>query len=172
MEGVSRTSKYIALAVLLLPSLVGMGTFYGGIAHVPVSSLILVSELAGSYDLLVPLMLVPLSSRTSSSVVAATPLRYMRCAAASTIRARVDSPRSVRRSGRCVLESATSPSYPAPAVATGRSSPKTSRSGGDKGTRRASSAPRRGFGWGRLKIRCIAMPVAATPSSCTVAAAR
>jgi CIC family chloride channel protein len=34
-----------------------MGTFYGGIAHVPVSSLILVSELAGSYDLLVPLML-------------------------------------------------------------------------------------------------------------------
>jgi CIC family chloride channel protein len=38
-------------------ALVGMGTFYGGIAHVPVSSLILVSELAGSYDLLVPLML-------------------------------------------------------------------------------------------------------------------
>jgi len=32
-------------------------TFYGGIAHVPVSSLILVSELAGIYDLLVPLML-------------------------------------------------------------------------------------------------------------------
>ena len=38
-------------------ALVGMGTFYGGIAHVPVSALILVSELAGSYDLLVPLML-------------------------------------------------------------------------------------------------------------------
>jgi CIC family chloride channel protein len=38
-------------------ALVGMGTFYGGIAHVPISSLILVSELAGSYDLLVPLML-------------------------------------------------------------------------------------------------------------------
>jgi chloride channel protein, CIC family len=38
-------------------ALVGMGTFYGGIAHVPLSSLILVSELAGSYDLLVPLML-------------------------------------------------------------------------------------------------------------------
>ena len=38
-------------------ALVGMGTFYGGIAHVPVSSLIIVSELAGSYDLLVPLML-------------------------------------------------------------------------------------------------------------------
>lgn len=38
-------------------ALVGMGTFYGGIAHVPVSSLIMVCELAGSYDLLVPLML-------------------------------------------------------------------------------------------------------------------
>jgi CIC family chloride channel protein len=34
-----------------------MGTFYGGIAHAPVSALILVSELAGSYDLLVPSML-------------------------------------------------------------------------------------------------------------------
>jgi CIC family chloride channel protein len=38
-------------------ALVGMGTFYGGIAHVPISSLVLVSELAGSFDLLVPLML-------------------------------------------------------------------------------------------------------------------
>jgi CIC family chloride channel protein len=38
-------------------ALVGMATFYGGIAHVPIASLILVSELAGSYDLLVPLML-------------------------------------------------------------------------------------------------------------------
>lgn len=38
-------------------ALVGMGTFYGGIAHVPISALIMVSELAGSYDLLVPLML-------------------------------------------------------------------------------------------------------------------
>jgi chloride channel protein, CIC family len=34
-----------------------MGTFYGGIAHVPISSLVMVCELAGSYDLLVPLML-------------------------------------------------------------------------------------------------------------------
>jgi CIC family chloride channel protein len=55
---------YAAAVVLHDPSidpgafaLVGMGTFYGGIAHVPVSSLIMVSELAGSYDLLVPLML-------------------------------------------------------------------------------------------------------------------
>jgi CIC family chloride channel protein len=34
-----------------------MGTFYGGIAHVPLSALVLVCELAGSYDLLVPMML-------------------------------------------------------------------------------------------------------------------
>jgi CIC family chloride channel protein len=38
-------------------ALVGMGALYGGIAHVPISALILVSELAGSYELLVPLML-------------------------------------------------------------------------------------------------------------------
>jgi CIC family chloride channel protein len=38
-------------------ALVGMGAFYGGMAHVPLAALILVSELAGSYDLLVPLML-------------------------------------------------------------------------------------------------------------------
>ncbi len=38
-------------------ALVGMGAFYGGISHAPLSSLVLVCELAGSYDLLVPLML-------------------------------------------------------------------------------------------------------------------
>ena len=38
-------------------ALVGMGCFYGGIAHVPLSALVLVCELAGNYDLLVPLML-------------------------------------------------------------------------------------------------------------------
>lgn len=37
-------------------ALVGMATFYGGIAHAPLSSLVMVCELAGSYDLLVPLM--------------------------------------------------------------------------------------------------------------------
>ena len=37
-------------------SLVGMGIFYGGLAHVPIASLVMVCELAGSYDLLVPLM--------------------------------------------------------------------------------------------------------------------
>lgn len=38
-------------------ALVGMGTFYGGLAHVPIAALVLICELAGSYDLLVPLML-------------------------------------------------------------------------------------------------------------------
>lgn len=38
-------------------ALVGMGTLYGGIAHAPLSALVLVCEMAGSYDLLVPLML-------------------------------------------------------------------------------------------------------------------
>lgn len=38
-------------------ALVGMGALYGGAAHVPLSALVLVCELAGTYDLLVPLML-------------------------------------------------------------------------------------------------------------------
>lgn len=38
-------------------ALVGMGTLYGGIGHVPLAAVVLVCELAGSYDLLVPLML-------------------------------------------------------------------------------------------------------------------
>jgi CIC family chloride channel protein len=38
-------------------ALVAMGTFYGGLAHVPIASLVMTCELAGSYDLLVPLML-------------------------------------------------------------------------------------------------------------------
>ncbi|MGD0675938.1 MAG: chloride channel protein [Polyangiaceae bacterium] len=38
-------------------ALVGMGTFYGGLAHVPIAALVMTCELAGSYDLLVPLML-------------------------------------------------------------------------------------------------------------------
>jgi CIC family chloride channel protein len=37
-------------------ALVGMGAFYGGVAHVPLSALVLVCEMAGNYDLLVPLM--------------------------------------------------------------------------------------------------------------------
>jgi chloride channel protein, CIC family len=42
--------------------LVGMGCFYGGVGHVPLSSLVIVCELAGSYDLLVPLMLAVMTS--------------------------------------------------------------------------------------------------------------
>ena len=38
-------------------ALVGMGTFYGGIANTPLATLVLVCEMAGSYELLVPLML-------------------------------------------------------------------------------------------------------------------
>jgi len=38
-------------------ALVGMGAFYGGLAHSPLAALVMVCELAGSYDLLVPLML-------------------------------------------------------------------------------------------------------------------
>lgn len=38
-------------------ALVGMGTFYGGIAHTPISALVMVCELAGTYDLLPALML-------------------------------------------------------------------------------------------------------------------
>jgi CIC family chloride channel protein len=38
-------------------ALVGMGAFYGGIANTPLAALVLVCEMAGSYDLLVPLML-------------------------------------------------------------------------------------------------------------------
>jgi len=38
-------------------ALVGMATLYGGLAHVPIAALVMTCELAGSYDLLVPLML-------------------------------------------------------------------------------------------------------------------
>lgn len=38
-------------------ALVGMAAFYAGIANTPLAALVLVSEVAGSYDLLVPLML-------------------------------------------------------------------------------------------------------------------
>lgn len=38
-------------------ALVGMGTLFGGIGHVPISSMVFVCEMAGSYDLIVPLML-------------------------------------------------------------------------------------------------------------------
>ena len=39
-------------------ALVGMGALYGGIANTPIAAVIMVCEMAGSYDLLVPLMFV------------------------------------------------------------------------------------------------------------------
>lgn len=51
-----------AIAPSLVPqpgafAIVGMACFFGGVAHVPVSSLVMASEMTGSYDLLVPIML-------------------------------------------------------------------------------------------------------------------
>ena len=37
--------------------IVGMACFFGGVAHAPISSLVMASEMTGSYDLLVPIML-------------------------------------------------------------------------------------------------------------------
>jgi CIC family chloride channel protein len=39
-------------------ALVGMGGFFAGVAKVPIASVVMVSEMTGSYDLLAPLMLV------------------------------------------------------------------------------------------------------------------
>lgn len=61
-------------------ALVGMGAFYGGIAHVPLAALVLTCEMAGNYDLLVPLMLalgvsyVALRQRTLYEAQLPTPL--------------------------------------------------------------------------------------------------
>lgn len=47
--------------LLIYPSsfvLVGMGGFFGGIAKVPIASLIMVTEMSGSYNLIVPLLIV------------------------------------------------------------------------------------------------------------------
>lgn len=38
-------------------AIVGMACFVGGVAHAPISSLVMASEMTGSYDLLVPIML-------------------------------------------------------------------------------------------------------------------
>ncbi len=42
--------------------IVGMACFFGGVAHVPISSLVMASEMTGSYDLLVPLMLAEVAT--------------------------------------------------------------------------------------------------------------
>jgi CIC family chloride channel protein len=55
-----RAAQLIAPAAGIDPgafALVGMAAFYGGVAHVPLAALVIVCELAGNYDLLVPLML-------------------------------------------------------------------------------------------------------------------
>jgi CIC family chloride channel protein len=54
--------RAVALAVPGAPdpgafALVGMAAFYGGLAHAPLAAVVMVCEMAGSYDLLVPLML-------------------------------------------------------------------------------------------------------------------
>jgi len=49
-----KASSEMRVSILERLRCVEMGTFYGGIAHVPVSSSMMVCELAGSYDLLVP----------------------------------------------------------------------------------------------------------------------
>lgn len=61
-------------------ALVGMGSLYGGIAHVPLSALVMVCELAGSYDLLVPMMLAQgiafVALRNQSLYTAQVPSRH------------------------------------------------------------------------------------------------
>jgi CIC family chloride channel protein len=75
-------------------ALVGMAAFYAGIANVPLAALVMVSEVAGSYDLLVPLMLTEAVAMialrkvnlyrsqprtTKQSPVHANPLLQVRC---------------------------------------------------------------------------------------------
>jgi CIC family chloride channel protein len=75
-------------------ALVGMAAFYAGIANTPLAALVMVCEVAGSYELLVPLMLTeaiamialrkvnlyPAQPRsTKDSPVHASPLATLRC---------------------------------------------------------------------------------------------
>lgn len=53
--------SYLFPEVIVQPTafvMVGMGGFFAGVAKVPIASLIMVSEMTGSYGLLVPMMLV------------------------------------------------------------------------------------------------------------------
>ena len=68
-------------------ALVGMGTLYGGIAHVPLSALVLVCEMAGSYDLLVEVVaesddhlleLISLKIRTIPNVESTETFMYLK----------------------------------------------------------------------------------------------
>ncbi len=77
-------------------AVVGMGAFFGGVAHVPISSLLMTCEMAGSYDLLVPLMLVE-----GVTFVLLRPLSIYR----AQVRGRADSPAHRRDGSIDVLES-------------------------------------------------------------------
>ena len=58
--------------IILTPSafvLVGMGAFFAGAAKVPISSMIMVSEMTGGYQLLVPMMLASSTSYVATSKV-------------------------------------------------------------------------------------------------------
>lgn len=67
-------------------ALVGMGAFYGGLAHTPISAVVMVCEMAGSYDLLVPLMLcVGLSFLALRRVWLYSAQRVSRAAAAGEV---------------------------------------------------------------------------------------
>ena len=61
-------------------ALVGMAAFYGGIAHVPLASLVIACELAGNYDLLVPLMLALGISFAALVIARCTRHKCRRCA--------------------------------------------------------------------------------------------
>ncbi len=87
-------------------ALVGMGTFYGGLAHAPLSALVLVAELAGSYDLLVPMMLAIgiayVALRRHSLYAAQLPSR-------SVAQLRAEQAAAVEPAGRAPLPSAVPP---------------------------------------------------------------
>lgn len=57
-------------------ALVGMATFYGGIAKVPLAATVMVCEMAGSYDLLVPLMLAQAIAFIALRRVSLYPAQY------------------------------------------------------------------------------------------------
>jgi CIC family chloride channel protein len=57
-------------------ALVGMATFYGGIAKAPLAATVMVCEMAGNYDLLVPLMLAQAIAFVALRRVSLYPAQY------------------------------------------------------------------------------------------------
>jgi CIC family chloride channel protein len=88
-------------------ALVGMATLYGGVAHVPLSAVVLVSELAASYDLLVPLMLGTVGAHVLLKNVrlyeSQQPNRRSASAGGSAANARGEEPRVAMPDGRVPL---------------------------------------------------------------------